>query len=148
MPEPGYRIDRPRAGQVQIADPQANATGGAGMWGRRKRRCAKLSRQLALGMLEDAMARAEERQRPPEAAVSSPGAVVSSPGAAVGPPGAAVGPAGAAAGPAGAAAGPSADEKPPLVPRPRRSVWPHGRRGRLTALAIGNLKHAFRYLSA
>lgn len=33
------------------------------MWGRRKKRGARLPRQLALGMLQDAMGRAEERQR-------------------------------------------------------------------------------------
>jgi len=33
------------------------------MWGKRKKRCARLPRQLALGMLEDAMGRV---QQPPE----------------------------------------------------------------------------------
>jgi hypothetical protein len=32
------------------------------MWGRRRKRGARLSRQLALGQLEDAMARAEQQQ--------------------------------------------------------------------------------------
>jgi hypothetical protein len=32
------------------------------MWGRRRKRGSQLSRQLALGLLEDAMARAEQQQ--------------------------------------------------------------------------------------
>src|SRR5271169_6937522 len=32
------------------------------MWGKRPKRCARLPRQLALGLLEDAMARAEQQQ--------------------------------------------------------------------------------------
>jgi hypothetical protein len=35
------------------------------MWGRRGKRRARLPRQLALGMLQDAMGRVEERQREP-----------------------------------------------------------------------------------
>ena len=33
------------------------------MWGKRQKRCARLPRQLALGRLEDAMARAEQQQK-------------------------------------------------------------------------------------
>lgn len=33
------------------------------MWGKRRKRCARLPRQLALGRLEDAMARAEQQQK-------------------------------------------------------------------------------------
>ena len=33
------------------------------MWGKRRKRCARLPRQLALGLLEDAMARAEQQQK-------------------------------------------------------------------------------------
>jgi hypothetical protein len=40
------------------------------MWGKRRKRCGRLSRQLALGMLEDAMARAEQQQE--EEAESAP----------------------------------------------------------------------------
>lgn len=32
------------------------------MWAKRRNRCARLPRQLALGLLEDAMARAEEQR--------------------------------------------------------------------------------------
>ena len=39
------------------------------MWGRRKKRCSQLSRQLALGALEDAMGRV---QQPPEPEAGEP----------------------------------------------------------------------------
>jgi len=47
------------------------------MWGRRKRRCAQLPRQLALGLLEDAMGQVQQPQEPGESepAVSYPGPV-------------------------------------------------------------------------
>jgi len=39
------------------------------MWGRRRKRSTRLSRQLALGMLEDAMGRVQDpRDHAPEAA--------------------------------------------------------------------------------
>ena len=48
------------------------------MWGKRKKRCAQLPRQLALGLLEDAMGRVqqqqEEREEEDEPAVPYPGA--------------------------------------------------------------------------
>jgi hypothetical protein len=48
------------------------------MWGRRKKpkRCSRLSRQLALGRLEDALARVEEReqQQPEPETTPYPGA--------------------------------------------------------------------------
>jgi hypothetical protein len=33
------------------------------MWGKRRKRCARLPRQLALGRLEDALARVEQQQQ-------------------------------------------------------------------------------------
>ena len=36
------------------------------MWGKRRKRCARLPRQLALGRLEDAMARVEQQQKADE----------------------------------------------------------------------------------
>ena len=48
------------------------------MWGKRKGRCARLPRQLALGLLEDAMGRVERQQEAGEGepdAVRYPGAV-------------------------------------------------------------------------
>jgi hypothetical protein len=58
------------------------------MWGRRKRRRTRLSRQLALGLLQDAMGQVEEQQHDP----------------------------GVGAGSGQAPAPPQADQ-PPLVPR-------------------------------
>ena len=48
------------------------------MWGKRKGRCARLPRQMALGLLEDAMGRVERQQEAGEGepdAVRYPGAV-------------------------------------------------------------------------
>jgi hypothetical protein len=41
------------------------------MWRKRRKRKAKLSRQLALGLLEDALGRVDERRRGPEASPQS-----------------------------------------------------------------------------
>jgi hypothetical protein len=50
------------------------------MWGKRRKRCGRLSRQLALGMLEDAMARAEQQQEEAEPGpVPYPGAPPAAP---------------------------------------------------------------------
>ena len=55
------------------------------MWGKRRKRCARLPRQLALGRLEDAMARAEQQRKAgqPEAVpyprASTPAPAVSAP---------------------------------------------------------------------
>src|ERR1700683_1786795 len=49
--------------QVQVTDCRCRLWGGFAMWwGKRKRRGTQLSRLLALGKLQDAMARAEEQQ--------------------------------------------------------------------------------------
>jgi hypothetical protein len=42
------------------------------MWGRRKKRRARLPRQLALGLLQDALGRVDERQRQPDPAAGPP----------------------------------------------------------------------------
>jgi hypothetical protein len=42
--------------------------GAVEMWGRRRKRGTKLSRQLALGMLEDAMGRVQDPRDPPHPA--------------------------------------------------------------------------------
>jgi hypothetical protein len=48
------------------------------MWGRRRKRSARLPKQLSLGLLEDAMARADQRQDgEPAAAEPYPGSVPS-----------------------------------------------------------------------
>ena len=43
------------------------------MWGRRKRRRTRLSRQLALGLLQDAMGQVEEQQQHESAERAGPG---------------------------------------------------------------------------
>ncbi|HEV2933021.1 MAG TPA: hypothetical protein VGY96_07825 [Streptosporangiaceae bacterium] len=58
------------------------------MWGRRKRRRTRLSRQLALGLLQDAMGQVEEQQHEPGEGAGS-----------------------------GQAPAPPQAEQPPLVPR-------------------------------
>jgi hypothetical protein len=42
------------------------------MWGKRGKRGSKLSRQLALGLLEDAMGRAQDAQDQPDEKASVP----------------------------------------------------------------------------
>jgi hypothetical protein len=42
------------------------------MWGRRRKRSARLPKQLSLGLLEDAMGRAEQRQEDGEPAEAEP----------------------------------------------------------------------------
>jgi hypothetical protein len=42
------------------------------MWGRRRRRCVRLPRQLALGLLEDAMGRVQQPEEPGESEPAAP----------------------------------------------------------------------------
>ncbi|HEY6313124.1 MAG TPA: hypothetical protein VIY52_20280 [Streptosporangiaceae bacterium] len=78
------------------------------MWGRRKKRQARLPRQLALGMLQDAMGRVEERQGESEqceseqASAAEPSQAEAAPAP---PPASAPAPA------------PPPAEKPPFVPQ-------------------------------
>jgi hypothetical protein len=50
------------AGQVRLIADCSESQGGPGMWGKRKRQCGRLPRQLALGLLEDAMGRVQQQE--------------------------------------------------------------------------------------
>jgi len=90
------------------------------MWGKRKRRCAHLPRQLALGLLEDAMGRVQQQEdeegEPDE--LPYPGAVPPPPAAPSDPPGLRTAdvPVDNSAGPEPSAA---ADDPDPGTPRQR-----------------------------